>query len=53
MSRVGKMPISVPNGTQIQIEKGRFVAKGPKGTVSTIVGLRVGLEESPSPGALG
>lgn len=46
MSRVGKMPISVPSGTQIQIEKGRFVAKGPKGTVVAHVPGGVTIEQS-------
>jgi large subunit ribosomal protein L6 len=33
MSRIGKQPISVPAGVQVQIEGDRLVAKGPKGKV--------------------
>ncbi len=31
MSRLGKLPISLPNGTQVTIEKDLIVVKGPKG----------------------
>jgi large subunit ribosomal protein L6 len=33
MSRIGKMPISVPNGTKVELKDGRFTAEGPKGRV--------------------
>lgn len=31
MSRIGKSPISVPNGVEIKVEKGLVTVKGPKG----------------------
>ena len=31
MSRLGKLPISLPNGTQVKIEKDLIVVRGPKG----------------------
>ena len=31
MSRVGKMPIPVPNGTKVSIDNGALVVEGPKG----------------------
>jgi large subunit ribosomal protein L6 len=34
MSRIGRMPIEVPNGTKIEIQDGQFVAEGPKGKVA-------------------
>ncbi len=34
MSRIGKLPIEVPNGTNIEIEDQNFVARGPKGELS-------------------
>jgi large subunit ribosomal protein L6 len=35
MSRVGKMPISLPNGVEVTISKGNLVTvKGPKGTMT-------------------
>ena len=34
MSRIGKQPIEVPNGTKVEIKDDVFVAQGPKGTVS-------------------
>ena len=34
MSRVGKAPISIPNGTEVTIVPGSVKAKGPKGELS-------------------
>jgi large subunit ribosomal protein L6 len=34
MSRIGKLPISVPNGVDINIEGRQVTVKGPKGTLS-------------------
>jgi large subunit ribosomal protein L6 len=34
MSRIGKMPIQVPAGTQVEIQDGVFTAQGPKGKVA-------------------
>jgi len=34
MSRIGKMPIQVPNGTNVEIKDGLFTAQGPKGKVA-------------------
>jgi large subunit ribosomal protein L6 len=34
MSRIGQMPISVPDGVQVSQEDGVFTVKGPKGTLS-------------------
>jgi large subunit ribosomal protein L6 len=34
MSRIGRMPIPVPNGTKIEIQDGQLVAEGPKGKVA-------------------
>jgi len=47
MSRVGKQPIPIPQGTAVSIEEGVFIAKGPKGTVSQslIPGFPVELED--------
>jgi large subunit ribosomal protein L6 len=33
MSRIGRMPIPVPQGTRVELRVGRFVAEGPKGRV--------------------
>ena len=37
MSRIGRMPIQVPKGTQVAYEGGVFTAEGPKGKVSQAV----------------
>ncbi len=37
MSRIGKMPITVPKGTKVELKDGRFVAEGPKGRVEQAV----------------
>jgi len=34
MSRIGKMPIAVPSGVEVQIENGAVTVKGPKGTLT-------------------
>ena len=34
MSRIGRMPISVPSGTRVEVKEGLFTAEGPKGKVS-------------------
>lgn len=34
MSRVGKKPVSIPDGVKVAIADGSFVAEGPKGRVS-------------------
>lgn len=34
MSRIGKMPIQVPSGTDVEIKDGVFTAQGPKGKVA-------------------
>lgn len=31
MSRIGKMPIEIPAGTQVKVESGVIIVKGPKG----------------------
>lgn len=37
MSRIGKLPIPVPNGTTVSIEGSRIQAKGPKGELGLVV----------------
>lgn len=37
MSRIGKAPITVPNGVTVTVEPGMIVAKGPKGEVSQAI----------------
>ena len=44
MSRVGKLPIPVPDGVQVSLADGLFHAEGPKGKVSQRVVERVDVE---------
>ncbi len=37
MSRIGKLPIEIPQGVEVKIEGQTFTAKGPKGTESVEV----------------
>ena len=37
MSRIGKQPIPVPAGVDVQIDDGRIVVKGPRGTLEHVV----------------
>lgn len=47
MSRVGKRPIEIPDGTKVAIENGIFTAEGPKGKVSErlLEGIGVAVED--------
>lgn len=47
MSRIGKMPIKVPDGVEITLEPGFVRVKGPKGTLERALprDIRVGHEE--------
>ncbi len=47
MSRVGRMPITVPAGVKVAIADGMFVADGPKGKVSErlLDGIPVAIED--------
>ena len=36
MSRIGKLPISVPNGTNVTIDGSQLSAKGPKGELAIV-----------------
>lgn len=48
MSRIGKMPIPVPNGVTVNQESGVITVKGPKGTLSRTIhpDITVKLEDS-------
>ena len=47
MSRVGKQPIPVPQGTKVALSGGVFEAEGPKGKVAQQVvdGVEVSIDE--------
>ncbi|TVQ24937.1 MAG: 50S ribosomal protein L6 [Spirochaetaceae bacterium] len=34
MSRIGKLPVTVPDGVKVTVEKDSFVVQGPKGTLT-------------------
>jgi large subunit ribosomal protein L6 len=37
MSRIGRMPIPIPQGTKVEVQDGVFVAEGPKGRVEQLL----------------
>lgn len=37
MSRLGKVPITIPQGVEVKTDAGHFTAKGPKGEVKVLV----------------
>ena len=41
MSRIGRMPISVPAGVEISVQNNLVTVKGPKGTLSQQVGKEI------------
>lgn len=47
MSRIGKMPVVVPQGVQVTIDSGKVVAKGPKGQLELTLssGIQAQLKE--------
>ena len=34
MSRIGKMPVSIPPGTEVRVEGNKVTAKGPRGELT-------------------
>ena len=37
MSRIGKLPVPVPSGVDVQVQSNTITVKGPKGTLSHVV----------------
>ena len=46
MSRLGKLPIELPDGTQVKIEDGFVIVKGPKGELKTRTNDLIAIELS-------
>ncbi len=46
MSRIGKLPISIPESVNVSIQDNVITVKGPKGTLSQVVDARIRLEIS-------
>src|SRR5690349_5106140 len=46
MSRIGKLPISVPSGVNVAIDDNLVTVKGPKGTLSHAVAAPITVERS-------
>jgi large subunit ribosomal protein L6 len=44
MSRIGKLPIEIPTGVDVQIDKGLVRVKGPKGELSQVVSRDLSFE---------
>ncbi|HVE63872.1 MAG TPA: 50S ribosomal protein L6 [Mycobacteriales bacterium] len=44
MSRIGRMPISVPSGVDVQLNGSEIVVKGPKGTLSHTLAAPITIE---------
>ena len=45
MSRIGRMPITVPAGVEVKVDGQVITVKGPKGTVSRTVHNGIGIEQ--------
>ena len=48
MSRIGKLPIDIPDGVDVQIELGQVRVKGPKGELSQVVSRDLDFEREDS-----
>ena len=46
MSRIGKKPIAIAQGVQVQMAEGRITVKGPKGELSATVHPQIGVDVS-------
>ena len=44
MSRIGKLPLSIPSGAQVLMDKNNVTVKGPKGELSRLVDPDIRLE---------
>ena len=44
MSRIGKKPINLPPEVTVEVEKGKVVTKGPKGSISRVIRPEVKVE---------
>lgn len=44
MSRIGKLPINIPSGVQITVDKSVVTVKGPKGTLTQTIDPAIKLE---------
>jgi large subunit ribosomal protein L6 len=48
MSRIGKLPIDIPDGVEVQVEPGLVRVKGPKGELSQTVSRDLAIEREDS-----
>jgi large subunit ribosomal protein L6 len=48
MSRIGKLPIDVPSGVDVQLERGLVRVKGPKGELTQRVSVELSIEQEDS-----
>ena len=44
MSRIGKVPVAIPDKVKIKVEKGQVLVEGPKGKLSQDIHPRVKVE---------
>lgn len=44
MSRIGKKPITIPEGVTVDVSPGRVSVKGPKGELSQVVSLEMSIQ---------
>ncbi len=45
MSRIGKLPISVPSGVDVSIDGRDVTVKGPKGTLSHVISAPISVQQ--------
>ncbi len=48
MSRIGKLPITIPEGVEIKITESNIICKGPKGELKLDLNPNVGIEKKDS-----
>ncbi len=45
MSRIGRMPVVIPDGVSVELKKGRVEAKGPKGSDGVDISPQISIEQ--------
>ena len=46
MSRIGKLPVTVPSGVDVSVESSTVTVKGPKGTLSHTVAAPITVDRA-------
>mgnify|MGYP003430842127 FL=1 len=43
MSRIGRLPVDIPNGVQVNLDGSNVIVKGPKGEMKRVFSSLIGI----------